>query len=42
MDLARLFSGLGKEELFWGDGIHPNGRGYQVIASALAEAIRTD
>ncbi len=39
VDLARLFSGLGKDELFWDDGIHPNGRGYQVIASALAEAV---
>ncbi len=40
VDLARLFASLGKDELFWADGIHPNGQGYRVIAQALAAAVR--
>lgn len=39
VDLARLFASAGKDELFWSDGIHPNGHGYQVVATALARAI---
>jgi len=39
VDLARIFATLGKDELLWGDGIHPNTEGYRVIARALAEVI---